>query len=120
VALRLPARPRYHVRKWRRLHGVARDAGVGVRVVRLQVVEKRRGVYYAYKFSTRRWVKAGKRIGPAWQKAGRIALRPSSTHVWSHRVAGLRKGVLVYRVDGVDRVGNTSKWLVHSQKLTRR
>lgn len=120
VTLKLPTRPRYYVKKWRKVHGVARDrGGVGVRAVRLQVVEKRRGgVYYAYKFATRRWVKAGKRLGPAWQKAGRIALHTSSRHVWSHRIAYLRKGVLVLRVDGVDRVGNTSKWLVHSQKLT--
>jgi hypothetical protein len=34
-------------------------------------------------------------------------------------VARLRKGVLVFRVNGVDRVNNTSRWLVHSQKLTR-
>ncbi|HET8602591.1 MAG TPA: PKD domain-containing protein [Marmoricola sp.] len=118
VGLKLPTTPRTYVKKWRYLRGTATDAGVGVKQVRLQVVEKRGSTYYAYKFSTQRWVKAGTRIGQAWTKAGRVSSKVTATHTWSRKVVGLRKGVLTYRVDALDRVGNTSKWLVHSQKLT--
>lgn len=119
VTIKLPARPRNVIKKWRTLRGTARDAGVGVKVVHLQVVEKRGTTYYAYKWSTKRWVKVGHRLGRAWTKAGTASLRPSATHTWAKSVARLRKGVLVFRVNGVDRVNNTSRWLVHSQKLTR-
>ena len=119
VTVTLPTRSRNFVKKWGTLRGTAIDAGVGVRKVRLQVVEKRGSTYYAYKFATKRWVKAGTRIGQAWRKAGVVGLRTSTRHTWSRSVAGLRRGVLTYRVDGIDRMGNTSKWLVHSQKLTR-
>jgi hypothetical protein len=119
VTIKLPARPRNVIKKWRTLRGTARDAGVGVKVVHLQVVEKRGTTYYAYKWSTKRWVKVGHRLGRAWSKAGTASLRPSATHRWAKSVARLRKGVLVFRVNGVDRLNNTSRWLVHSQKLTR-
>ncbi|HET8561340.1 MAG TPA: Ig-like domain repeat protein [Marmoricola sp.] len=119
VTLQLPTRPRYYVKKWRSLRGHARDAGVGVRNVKLQAVEKRGGTYYAYRWSTHRWVKVGSRLAPAWKKAGTMTLRPTAKHAWSHRIYGVRKGILTYRVRGIDRVGNTSKWLNHSQKLTR-
>jgi hypothetical protein len=119
VTIKLPARPRNVIKKWGTLRGTARDAGVGVKVVHLQVVEKRGTTYYAYKWSTKRWVKVGHRLGRAWSKAGTASLRPSATHRWAKSVARLRKGVLVFRVNGVDRLNNTSRWLVHSQKLTR-
>lgn len=119
VKFKYPAKPRYVVKKWRTLRGTATDAGVGASRVHLQVVEKRGRTYYAYKWSTHRWVKAGTRVGAAWQKAGTVSLRTSSTHTWSRSVAGLRKGVLTYRANAVDKVGNTSSWVAHSQKLTR-
>lgn len=113
-----PKKPRNVVKKWRALHGTVVDAGVGARQVQLKVIEKRGRAWYAYKPGTHRWVKAGT-MHRAWTRAGVVRMTPSATGAWGKRVAHLRRGTLAYRAKAVDNVGNTSRWLVHSQKLTR-
>lgn len=118
VKFRYPAKPRNVVKKWRALRGTVTDAGVGAKQVQLKVIEKRGRAWYAYKTTTHRWVKAGT-MHRAWTRAGVALMTPSATGTWGKRVVGLRKGTLTYRARAVDNLGNTSAWLVHSQKLTR-
>ncbi len=118
VKFKYPAKPRNVVKKWRTLRGSVADAGVGAKRVQLVVIEKRGRAWYAYKPGTHRWVKAGT-MHRAWTKAGISRMTPSSTGAWAKSVVGLRRGTLTYRAKGVDRVNNTSRWLTHSQTLTR-
>jgi hypothetical protein len=119
VALRLPTLPRTSVRKWTTLRGTVKDAGVGVRAVRVRAVEKRGLYWFAYRPATHRWVKTGKLMSTAFAKTGLQVVTPGSTGGWAARLVNLRKGYLVFHVQGVDRVANVSKVLAHAQKLTR-
>lgn len=119
LRLKLPVVNKTAVRSWLPIKGVATDAGVGVRLVRVKAVEKRGTVFYAYRPLTKKWVKAGMTRAGAWQKAGLIRVVPGLSGRWQTRLAHLSLGTLSYKAAAVDRVGNTSKTLTHSQKLTR-
>ena len=107
------------VSSWITLRGKAGDAGVGVRHVRVKAVQKRGAYWYAYKPALRSWVRAGVTSAAALSKAGTATRTPAANRVWSLRLARLRKGTLLVRVVGVDRVGNTSAPVVRKQALTR-
>ena len=117
VRFTLPTSGRRHVSSWRTLHGRSTDAGTGVRSVAVRVIERRHGVWFAYRPVTHTWVKAASRAG-AWTKSRAKAVRPTSTHTWSMRVRGLRKGLMVSKAHGTDNVGNVSAWKRHKQLLT--
>ncbi|GAA1971048.1 hypothetical protein GCM10009798_34800 [Nocardioides panacihumi] len=117
VALSLPRAKRKSVRSWKLLAGTARDAQTAVKMVRVKAVEKRGAAYYAYVPAQHTWVKVGRKTR-AFAKAG--YLQVATTRAWSVRLAKLTKGVLVYRVQAADVMGNLSAVYEHSQKLTTR
>lgn len=120
VRLNLPRTNRASVRSWRTLKGRAIDAGTGVKLVRVKAIEKRGARWYAYKPATGRWVRAGVVKSAAWAKAGPKTVAPASTGAWQVGLRRLTKGTLVYRVIARDRVGNISRPIVHTQRITRR
>ncbi len=117
VRLRLPTTNKQSVSKWTTLRGRATDAQTGVRNVRVKVVEKRHGTWYAYRADTGRWATAASQRG-AWKKATLSTVTPNGRR-WSVPVKRLRVGLLVYRAAARDNVGNSSAWRTHQQLLTR-
>lgn len=114
-----PRLRRNAVRSWITLHGKASDVnGTGVRNVKVRVIENRRGTWFAYRAGTRTWVKAATKAG-AFKKS-RPATVLSKSGKWAYRVRGLRKGTLIVKVWGTDKVGNVSTALTYRQRLTRR
>jgi hypothetical protein len=113
-------RAKHSVKAWKTLRGKTTDpAGTGVKAVTLRAVQKRGTTWYAYKATTRTWVKAATK-GKAFAKSGALTVRPNSRHLWAGKLIGLRTGTLVYRVGATDNVGNTSAAITHSAKLTQR
>ncbi|HEY2880674.1 PKD domain-containing protein [Nocardioides sp.] len=120
VKLLLPKRHRHSVRAWKTLHGTATDtAGTGVKRVRLRVVEKRGGHWYGYRPATNSWVKAASKA-KAFARGRGFSLTTNPRHRWAATLSRLTKGTLVYRVSAIDRVGNTSKLVTHTARLTAR
>jgi hypothetical protein len=115
-----PAHNQASVRSWATLHGRANDAGTGVRTVRVRAIEKRDAVWYAYRPTTKTWVRAGKRAAAAWQKAPAARVATGATNLWSLKLAHLSRGALVTKVSAIDNVGNVSAWKTLTVKLTRR
>jgi hypothetical protein len=115
--------PRHHLRsvsRWTTLRGHSRDAGTGVGRVRLRAIERRNGVWYAYRPATHRWVRAGRTTLSAWNRSrlARVSVA-RLTHTWSVPLHRLRRGLLVYKASARDHVGNVSAWKTHRQRLTR-
>ena len=117
VALSPPVAKRKSVRSWRTLRGTSRDAQTAVKLVRVKAVEKRGRAFYAYLPAQRAWVKVGRKAR-AFAAAG--YLQVATEKAWSVRLARLTKGVLVYRVQAVDAMGNNSSVSQHRQRLTKR
>ena len=117
VRLRLPTTNKQSVSKWTTLRGRATDGQTGVRNVRVKVVEKRHGTWYAYRADTGRWATAASQRA-AWKKATLSTVTPNGRR-WSVPVKRLRVGLLVYRAAARDNVGNSSAWRTHQQLLTR-
>lgn len=119
VKLTKPAKLK-SVRAWKRLKGKASDVdGTGVRNVKVRIVEKRHGRWFAYKAPTRTWVKGGSTKATAFKRSRPAKVVPVDG-VWRYRMAGLRKGSIVVKVKGTDNVGNPSKVRTYSQLLSRR
>jgi 5'-nucleotidase len=116
ASLSLP-RAKRRVRSWTTLRGTAHDAQTAVRSVRVKAVEKRGGAFYAYVPSRHTWVEIGRRAR-AFAAAGYVHV--ATTGAWSVRLPGLRKGVLVYRAQATDVMGNVSAVYQHKQRLTKR
>lgn len=120
VTVTLP-RKKSSVAAWKTLHGKASDvAGTGVKQVAVKVVEKRRTTWYAYRASSKTWVRAGTTKAAAMKKTVAVVSKPGSTGAWSASVAGLRKGTLALSATAKDLMGNTSAPVSVTQKLTRR
>jgi hypothetical protein len=117
VSLNKPSTRRTWVRKWVTLHGKARDAATGVKVVKLRLIEKRGTTWYAYRSSTHRWVRGGTQAG-ALRRATVAKVKPTARNKWSFHVSGLRKGRFVVQVKAIDNVKNRSKLRTVSQSLT--
>ncbi|HET7197004.1 MAG TPA: hypothetical protein VFI99_18605 [Nocardioides sp.] len=117
VSLTKPSTRRTWVRKWVTLHGKARDAATGVKVVKLRLIEKRGTTWYAYRSSTHRWVRGGTQAG-ALRRATVAKVKPTARNKWSFHVSGLRKGRFVVQVKAIDNVKNRSKLRTVSQSLT--
>lgn len=118
VSVTKPATRRTWVRKWVTLHGKARDAATGVRVIKLRLVEKRGSAWYAYRGTTRRWVRGGTTEAAALRRTTLAKTRPTAKNTWSYNVSGLRKGRFVVRVQAVDNVKNRSAFRAVGQTLT--
>jgi 5'-nucleotidase len=119
VRLTLPRRKVTTAATWKTLKGKATDAGVGVARVRVLAVEKRATSFYAYRPATKHWVRAGRTLAGAFQKARPVTAARTADGRWLAPLSGLKLGTLVYRVSATDLVGNASKVLTHKQKLTR-
>jgi hypothetical protein len=119
VKLLLP-RAKHSVRAWKTLRGKATDAaGTGVKNVTLRAIEKRGTRWFAYKTTTRTWVRATTKA-KAFAKSGTLTMGTNLRHRWVGKLVGLRKGTLVYKVRATDNVGNVSAALTRSAKLTKR
>jgi hypothetical protein len=117
VTVHKPLHPR-RVDSWRRVRGTVTDSGVGPAVVRVKAVEKRGAHWFGYHPATKTWTKYRSRTR-ALAKAGWAKAAPSSTGAWSGRLAGLRKGTLVLKAFGRDKLANASHVLTVRQDLTR-
>jgi hypothetical protein len=118
VKLLLPAK-KHSVRAWKTLLGKATDtAGTGVKHVSLRAVEKRGTAWYAYRATTKTWVKASTKAR-AFARSTAFSLSTNGRHLWSARLVRLRKGTLVYKVWAQDKVANRSTTLTHKATLTR-
>lgn len=114
VAVTLP-RPRLRnsVHGWRTLHGTASDAQMRMFDVTATVMQRRAFIWYVYDADRRRWIKGFRSEQRTWNK---IALRHSiSTQrfvrgTWNlGRLNGLRRGLLVVWVTGIDFGGNSAR-----------
>lgn len=113
-----PSTHRASVSSWRVLYGRAADAGAGVALVRVQVVQQRPAGWYGYHPGDGAWVAAADRRD-AWRHARTALVLPTRTGRWLCPVRPLRQGLLVVRVTARDNVGNTSARLEHRRRLTR-
>lgn len=118
VKLTKPRTQRTWVRKWVTLRGKVGDAATGVKVVKLRLVEKRGATWYAYRGTTRRWVRGGATQAAAVRRTTLANVRPTATNTWSYKVNGLRKGRFVVQVKAVDNVKNASGFKTTTQSLT--
>jgi len=117
VRLTLP-RAKHSVRAWKSLRGKAADAETGLKSVRLKAVEKRGGSWFGYRPTTHTWVKAATKAR-AFTRAVAFTLKTDPiSHRWTAKLAKLRKGTLVYKVQATDRVNNRST-VTHKASLTR-
>ena len=115
-----PAHKQASVRSWATLRGRATDSGTGVRTVRAKAIEKRGAVWYAYRTTTKTWVRAGRTAAAAWHKAQAARVTTDEAGHWSLKLSRLARGVLVAKVSAIDNVGNTSPWKARTVKLSRR
>jgi hypothetical protein len=115
-----PVQKRTSVRSWATLHGRATDSGTGVRKVRIRAIEKRGAAWYAYRPTSKTWVRAGNTAAAAWHKARAARVSTDAAHLWSLRLVHLTRGVLVAKVSAIDNVANASPWKARSVKLVRR
>jgi PKD repeat protein len=120
VRLLRPGARRSSVAAWRILHGRASDgSGSGVHHVTLRVIERRHGHWFAYRPSTRAWVRAATRAR-AWHRAGASRVVPASTRRFHERLGGLRHGRLEIRFSATDDEGNESATHLVTRRLHRR
>jgi hypothetical protein len=118
VRLNKPRTRRTWVSKWVTLRGKVSDAATGVKAVKLRLVEKRGSTWYAYRGTTRRWVRGGATQAAAQRRTTLATVRPTATSTWSYKVNGLRKGRFVVQVKAVDNVRNASRFKTVTQSLT--
>jgi hypothetical protein len=119
VRVLAPRRSR-SVRAWKVVNLAAVDAQTGVRSVRVRAVEQRAGTFYAYRATTRRWVKVGPSRRPALARAGWVDAAPSDGGRWRVSLPRLTDGALVLQAYATDGVGNSSGVVTRRQRLTRR
>ena len=94
VRLTLPKRRLAYVATWKTLKGRATDtAGTGVARVEVRAVQKRGTAWYAFKPTTRTWVKTTSKAR-AFAKAGVRKVVPTATGSWAAALPRLRKGTL--------------------------
>jgi hypothetical protein len=118
VRIKKPRTRRTWVSKWVTLRGKVSDAATGVKAVKLRLVEKRGATWYAYRGTTRRWVRGGATQAAAQRRTTLATVRPTATNTWSYKVNGLRKGHFVVQVKAVDNVKNASRFKTVTQSLT--
>ena len=106
VRLLVP-RARHRVAAFRVLRGRVHDGQSGAARVLVKAVERRHGHWYAYQPARGRWVRAPHRA-VALHRAGWMRIAPRGDR-WSHRIGGLRRGMLVLRLTARDHAGNTAR-----------
>ncbi|RNL66204.1 PKD domain-containing protein [Nocardioides marmoriginsengisoli] len=96
VRITTPANPT-KVASWRRIKGTATDAETGVSGAMAFVVQKRGGVWYAYDFHKRKWLKGYSGLTKTLRKskARPASMRVNAAGAWqTPAIRGLRKGKL--------------------------
>lgn len=58
--------------------------------------------------------------GKAWAKTVAASAKPSASGAWSIKLTNLKKGKLLLRVRGYDKVGNASALVSKRASLTKR
>jgi hypothetical protein len=120
VRLLTPQTKVHSVRSWTTLHGKANDVGgTGVKLVTVNVVEKRATGWFAYHPGTKKWVTAATKA-KAFARSKAFVLTTNARNRWAAAMSGLRRGKLVYRVVAYDMVGNRSAVVKHGVTLTQR
>jgi hypothetical protein len=117
VTLTLP-KAKHSVKAWKTLRGKATDGQTGVKKVSLKAVEKRGASWFGYNAKTQKWIKAASKA-KAFAVSKAFGLKTDARHRWAAKLAGLKKGTLVYKVWAVDQVGNRSATVTHSATLTK-
>lgn len=119
VRLTLPRLRTSSVRSWTTLKGRSRDAGTGVRKVRVRAIQKRDSGWYAYLPGRKIWVRGGSTPKAAWVRSKPARVSTTTRHTWSVKLQRLTRGLLVYKVSAIDHVYNASAWKLHKTLLTR-
>jgi hypothetical protein len=117
VTITIPAKPG-RVASWRRIHGSATDAGTGVGIVGIFVMEKRGSTWWAYDFKKKAWLKgyANRKKTEAKTKASPRLLAPSASGAWrTPAIKGLTKGTLVVQAAAID-----GEFNIGARSVTRR
>lgn len=115
---------RNRISAWRVVRGSATDVGTGVDAVLAMVMQKRGGVWYAYHFGKRRWIKGKPGKGEAYN-LGHIKARPTlmttnAAGQWrTPRIRGLKTGLISVHSAAFDEVLNLSFGKVVRQRITR-
>lgn len=104
IRITTPARPG-RIASWRRIHGTATDAGTGVAMVGVFVMEKRGATWWAYDFDKRAWLKGttSRRQTEAKTEASAAMASPAASGAWrSPAVRGIQKGTLLVQAVAFD------------------
>ncbi|MFI1993130.1 ExeM/NucH family extracellular endonuclease [Actinoplanes sp. NPDC020271] len=114
VTLKVPAGPD-RASSWAKVTGSVSDTGLGVRSVRVKLIEQRGSHWYYYGHG--KWTKASSRTS-ALAKAETVNASFNGS-TWSVRVTGVKPGILRITYWGVDKAGNTSAGKVYFRTITR-
>ncbi|WP_239082268.1 ExeM/NucH family extracellular endonuclease [Actinoplanes teichomyceticus] len=114
VSLTVPRHPT-KASSWSTLSGSVSDTGLGVRSVRVKLIEQRSGKWYYY--SHGKWTKAPSKSS-ALSRAEQVTAKVAGGR-WSLKVSGVKKGALRIGYLATDRAGNNSAVKVHTQKITK-
>lgn len=122
VAVTLPAASlRDRVAGWRRVRGTASDTGSGVEVAFALVLEQRGGIWYAYDFHHRKWLKGSAREGRTLHhtKAMPAIATVSRAGTWvTPRIRGLQTGKISVHSAAFDAAGNIGLGRVVRHRIT--
>ncbi|GIF20835.1 5'-nucleotidase [Actinoplanes tereljensis] len=114
VTLKVPGKAT-SASSWYLLQGTAKDTGLGVKSVKVQLIEQRSGKWFYY--SGGRWTKTTSKA-KAQSKAQQVtAIRLGD--YWVALNFGVQKGTLVVTYWAQDYAGNTSAKKSYTQKLTK-
>ncbi|WP_300677829.1 hypothetical protein [Nocardioides sp.] len=90
---------------WKVVRGTASDAGTGVLAVGAFVMQKRAGVWWAYDFATKKWLKGYRSITTTENRtkanAAFVTVRANGTWV-TPAIKGLKKGSTIFEAAALD------------------
>lgn len=110
VTITIPSAPNL-ISSWRVVRGTSKDSGVGVLVSAAVLAQKRGGIWYAYDFHKRIWVKGYAKVGKTLHRKAVPAFMPStSSGAWhTPKVRGLRGGPLRVEALALDNSFNVGR-----------
>jgi hypothetical protein len=120
VAITRPANPG-KVASWRRISGTSTDVGTGVDTTLAMVLEKRHGIWWAYDFRTRKFLKGFATLSKTFNKtrARPAAMSGNAAGTWRTPVLkGLTKGTLHIETFAYDKAFNGSRGPILNQQIS--
>jgi hypothetical protein len=109
VRIKPPTTYPYRVSSWRYIRGVASDGNSGVQVVLAFVAERRRGIWYTYDFTSRRWLRGYANLTRTLNTSNADAalMHVSSAHTWhTPFIRNLLPGPLHVEAYAIDNANN--------------